>query len=211
MSTCRARTPTRHTRDATLQHLLLVGTVALPTVRYATASVGIAAAAALAVRSTSSATMAVFGGTVMLASMVLVALVTRLSTGRDPLLRQQLRAPAVALAWGVVCATIALLGLLISTTFWGVPNYKGQRSGAGGQGPGTCCPRQLLGSAALAHGVFRSPGAVSRLLAVQKRPGQRADRMGPRDSKSRREDRVWAHSLVVELDCTRGNQVVAAQ
>jgi hypothetical protein len=98
--------------------------VALPTVRYATASVGIVAAAALAVRATSSARLAVLGGTVMLASMVLVALVTRVSTGRDPVLREQLRAPAVALAWGVVCATIAVLGLLISTTFWGVPGAK---------------------------------------------------------------------------------------
>lgn len=124
MSTCRARTPTRQTSDATLQHLLLVGTAALPTVRYATASVGIAAAAALAVRAASSATMAVLGGTIMLASMVLVALVTRLSTGRDRVLREQLRAPTVALAWGVVCATIAVLGLLISTTFWGVPGAK---------------------------------------------------------------------------------------
>jgi hypothetical protein len=137
VSTYRARTPTRQSRDATLQHLLLVGTVALPTVRYATASVGIVAAAALAVRATSSARLAVLGGTVMLASMVLVALVTRLSTGRDPVLREQLRAPAVALAWGVACATIAVLGLLISTTFWGVPNY---RQGSGVRGQGTAAP-----------------------------------------------------------------------
>ena len=128
--------PARQPRNVSLQHLLLAGAAALPTVRYATASVGIAAAAALAVRSTSSASMAVLGGTVMLASIVLIAIVGRLAPGRDPAMRDSLRAPAVALAWGVVCAAIVVLGLLISTTFWGMPN------------PVTCCtetPRSTCG------------------------------------------------------------------
>src|SRR5215469_7446740 len=121
MPTRLARTPARRPGDVQLQDLLIAGAAALPTARYATASVGIAAAAALAVRSTSSASMAVLGGTVVLASMVLIALVSRLANGRDPAMRDMLRPPAVALAWGVVCAAVVVLGLLISTTFFGVP------------------------------------------------------------------------------------------
>ena len=99
------RAPQRRSPDASLAHLLGAGVAALPIARYATACVAIVAAATLAVRSASSPSMAVLGGTVMLASMVLLNLVGRLS-GRDPVLRDSLRRPAVALAWGVVCALV---------------------------------------------------------------------------------------------------------
>ena len=121
-----------------LQHLLLAGAAAMPAVRYATACVAIVAAATIALRTTASASTAVFGGAIMLASMVLVALVGRLATSRDPVLRAMLRAPAVAFAWGVVCAAIVVIGLLVSTTFWGLPGYyRGQGPGIRGQGTNT--------------------------------------------------------------------------
>lgn len=113
----------RQSDDVTLGDLLTAGVRALPSVRYATACVGVAAAVALVLRSTPSAGVAVFGSTVMLAGMVLIALVSRVATARDPRLDESLRRPTIALAWAVVGASIVVLALLITTTFWGVPQY----------------------------------------------------------------------------------------
>jgi hypothetical protein len=115
--------PRRQSDDVTLGDLLTAGVRAVPSVRYATACVGVAAAVALVLRSTPSAGIAVFGSTVMLAAMVLIGLVSRVATARDPRLNESLRRPAIALAWAVVSASIVVLALLITTTFWGVPQY----------------------------------------------------------------------------------------
>jgi len=106
---------------------------ASPAARYATASVGIVAAVELAVRASASPARAVLGGTIMLASMVLLGLVKRAVIGHDRSVSASLRWPTIALAWGVVCATIVVLALLISTTFWGKPGYY-RGSGLGFRG-----------------------------------------------------------------------------
>jgi hypothetical protein len=93
----------------------------LPAARYATACVGIVAAAALATRSAPSAGFAVFGGAIMLVAMALLVIVARLATARDPVLFAALRWPTVVLAWGAVFAALVVVALLISTTFWGRP------------------------------------------------------------------------------------------
>jgi drug/metabolite transporter (DMT)-like permease len=115
--------PRRQPDEPRLSDLLTAGVREVPSVRYATACVGIAAAVALVLRSTPSAGVAVFGSTVMLAAMVLIALVSRVATAHDQRLHESLRRPAVALAWAVVGASIVVLALLITTTFWGEPRY----------------------------------------------------------------------------------------
>jgi hypothetical protein len=127
--------PRRQTSDeVTLGDLLTAGAKGLPPVRYATACVGVAAAVALVVRSTPSVAVTVFGSTVMLATMVLIALVSRVATTHDRRLHAALRRPIIALAWAVVSASIIVLALLISTTFWGVPQYY-ERAGSRADGP----------------------------------------------------------------------------
>jgi hypothetical protein len=118
-----SKRPRRQSDDVSLGGLLAAGARDLPAVRYATACVGVAAAVALVLRSTPSAAVAVFGSTVMLAAMVLIALVSRAVTTRDRRLRESLRRPIIALVWAVVGASVVVLALLITTTFWGVPHY----------------------------------------------------------------------------------------
>jgi drug/metabolite transporter (DMT)-like permease len=113
----------RQVDHVALGDLLAAGARELPAVRYASACVAVAAAVALVRRSVPSVTVAVFGSTVMLAAMVLIALVSRVAAAHDRRLHESLRRPAIALAWAVVGATIVVLALLISTTFWGVPQH----------------------------------------------------------------------------------------
>jgi hypothetical protein len=148
--------PVRRFGDITLHDLLAAGGAALPVARYATACVSVAAAVTLVIRSTPSVAVAVFGGTVMVASMALIALVARLASAHDRSMRDALRRPLVTLAWGVVCATIAVLALLISTTFWGSPRYYksgGLDIAPRSSTPVTCCRETGLGTC--------EPGAAS--------------------------------------------------
>jgi hypothetical protein len=101
--------------------LTTAGVAALPVVRYAMGCIAITAAVSGVLRTVPDAAIAVFGGLVMLAGMVLVAIVGRVAAGRDAALRSALRRPALVLVWGVVGAAICVLALLISTAFWGLP------------------------------------------------------------------------------------------
>jgi multisubunit Na+/H+ antiporter MnhB subunit len=150
-----SKRPQRQSHDVSLSDLLAAGARALPSVRYATACVGVAAAVALVLRSTPSAAVAVFGSMVMLAAMVLIALVSRAVTARDPRLRESLRRPIIALVWAVVGASIVVLGLLITTTFWGVPHYYGTAATSRGKVTQASPPASA-----------RSPA----LLAIQEQP-----------------------------------------
>jgi hypothetical protein len=118
-------TPPQPSAGDAVQGLLTAAVQSVPAARYATACVGVAAAVALVLRSTPSASVAVLGGVIMLVSMVLISVIARLARGRDRELQAALRGPTIALVWGAVCATIVVLALLISTTFWGQPsNYR---------------------------------------------------------------------------------------
>lgn len=147
-----SKRPRRQSDDVSLGDLLAAGARDLPSVRYATACVGVAAAVALVLRSTPSAAVAVFGSTVMLAAMVLIALVSRVVTARDPRLRESLRRPIIALVWAVVGASIVVLALLITTTFWGVPHYY------------------EIGTMRSARATQASPLRSSALLAIEEQP-----------------------------------------
>lgn len=137
--------PSRRPSDVTLRETLTWALSALPAGRYAGACVGVVAVVTLVVRSAPSVRIAVFGGTLMLAGMVLTAVVTRLTSGRLHPAPDALRRPAIVLSWVVVCAATVVLALLISTTFWGVPEgTTGVRghglgvvpTGVGARGPG---------------------------------------------------------------------------
>jgi hypothetical protein len=110
-----------HLPGDALHSLVTAGIGAVPAARYAMGCIAVAAALTVVLRTVPDPAVAVFGGLVMLAGMVLVAIVGRVAGGRDTALHSALRRPALALAWGVVGAAICVLALLISTTFWGLP------------------------------------------------------------------------------------------
>ena len=89
-----------------LHSLVTAGIGAVPAARYAMGCIAVAAALTVVLRTVPDPAVAVFGGLVMLAGMVLVAIVGRVAGGRDTALHSALGRPALALAWGVVGAAI---------------------------------------------------------------------------------------------------------
>jgi hypothetical protein len=132
-----SKTPAYTPSDA-LRVLLTAGAATVPGARYAMGCVAVVGGVAVVLQTMPNPVVAVLGGVILLASTVLAAIVGRLAAGRDAATHTALLRPALVLAWGVVSATMCVLALVISTTFWGVPVHA-DRSRCTGAAPATCC------------------------------------------------------------------------
>lgn len=132
-----SKTPA-HTPSDALRVLLTAGAATVPGARYAMGCIAVVGGVAVVLQTTPNPVVAVLGGVILLASTVLAAIVGRVAAGRDAAIYTALLRPALVLAWGVVAATMCVLALVITTTFWGVP-VRADLSRCAGPAPVTCC------------------------------------------------------------------------